>query len=112
MSELRRMPSIYNASLMSPEIRACVAPAAAYAALARRPSSITRIGALRRPLVAAVVLGAAMALSSTRHLTPQLLFDSTILWSVVVAAQVAIALALVAGPSRRTVGPARALDLF
>jgi hypothetical protein len=53
-----------------------------------------------------------MALGSTRHVTPALLLSTTLCWTVVVLVQAAIALTLIAGPARRTVGLARALDLY
>ena len=89
-----------------------ISPAATYAALAARPMSIGAIRALRRPLLVAVVLGTAMALSSTHHATPALVLSTTLLWSVVVIGQVAIALAVIGTPRSETVGRARALDLF
>ena len=89
-----------------------VAPARTYARLARQPSPVGPFTALRRPLLAAVVLGASIAISATRHVTPALVLSTTLCWAFVVALQVAIALSLIAGPSRRIVGVARALDLF
>ena len=100
------------ASPMTPELRLIVAPARTYARLARQSSRVGALGALRRPLLAAVVLGAAMAISATGHVTPPLVLRTTIAWSYVVVLQVAIALLLITRESRRTVGVARALDLF
>jgi hypothetical protein len=60
----------------------------------------------------AIVLGASEAIAATRHVTPGLLLSTTICWSFVVVIQMAIALSLIAAPSRRTVGLPRALDLF
>lgn len=89
-----------------------MAPRATYAALARLPSPGHGVTAFRRPLLVAAVLGASFAIAATRHVTPALVLSTTVCWSFVVALQIAIALTLIAGPSRRTVGPARALDLF
>src|SRR5690349_24482422 len=97
---------------MFPELRMIVAPDAAYAGLAARPSDIGPVRALRRPFLIAIIIGVAMALSPTRHLTPALVFATTTLWSVVVIAQVAIALAVIGRPPDGAVGRARALDLF
>ena len=97
---------------MTSELRLLVAPARTYAVLARQPSSVGPLTALRRPLLAAVVLGVAIAIAATRHVTPALVLSTTLCWAFVVVLQVAIALTLIAGPSRRTVGVARALDLF
>jgi hypothetical protein len=97
---------------MTPELRLIAAPARTYAALARQPSSIGPIAALRRPLLAAVALGVSIAIGATGHVTLALVARSTAAWSFVVALQIAIALPLLAAPARRTVGLARALDLF
>ena len=89
-----------------------VAPDTTYAALVRAPADIGAVAALRRPIVAAVVLGAGMALSSTRHVTPSLVLSTTVTWSFVVMLQVAIALAVIPGAAAARVGRARTLDLF
>lgn len=100
------------ANPMTPELGLMVAPARTYALLARQPSPVGPLRALRRPLLATVVIGVAMALSATGHVTPALALRTTIAWSFVVVLQVAIALLLITGQSRRTVGIARGLDLF
>ena len=97
---------------MTPELRLLVAPARTYALLARQPSPVGPFTALRRPLLAVVVLGVAIAIAATRHVTPALVLSTTLCWAFVVVLQVANALCVIAGPSRRTVGVARALDLF
>jgi hypothetical protein len=97
---------------MTPELRLIVAPARTYALLARQPSPVGPFLALRRPLLAAVVLGVSIAIAATRHVTPALVLNTTIAWSFVVVLQIVIALLLIAGPSRRSVGVPRALDLF
>ena len=97
---------------MTPELRLMVAPAATYARLARQPSPVGPITALRRPLLAAVVLGVAIAIGATGHVTPALVLSTTLCWAFVIVLQIVIALGLIAAPSRRTVGVARALDLF
>ena len=97
---------------MSPEILLIVAPRQAYASLARTTERITPLTALRRPLVVALVLGVSAAMGATGRVTPALLLSTTLCWSFVVVLQGAIALPLIAGPARRTVGLARAVDLF
>lgn len=97
---------------MTSELRLMVAPARTYALLARQPSQASPITALRRPLLAAVVIGTSMAIAATRRVTPALVLDTTLAWAFVVVLQIAIALVLIAGPSRRTVGVSRGLDLF
>jgi len=89
-----------------------VAPDATYAALVREPADISAVGALRRPLVAAVVIGSGMALSSTQHVTPALVLSTTVMWSFVVMLQVAIALAVIPRAAAARLGRARTLDLF
>lgn len=97
---------------MTPELQLIVAPARTYALLARQPSPIGAITALRRPLLAALVLGASIAIAATRHVTPALLLSTTLSWAFVIVLQIAIALTTITGPSRRTIGVPRALDLF
>jgi len=97
---------------VSPELQLIVSPRDTYARLARTRSRGGLLAALRRPALVAVVIGAAIALGATGHVTPRLLLSTTLCWAFVVVLQIAIAVALVAGPSRRTVGLSRALDLF
>jgi hypothetical protein len=97
---------------MSAELRLIIAPRDTYARLARGRSRIGPIAALRRPLLVALVLGASAAIGATRHVTPALLFSTTACLAFVVMLQLAIVVPLIAGPSRRTVGLSRAVDLF
>jgi len=97
---------------VSPELQLIVSPRDTYARLARTRSRGGVLVALRRPALAAVVIGAAIALGATGHVTPRLLLSTTLCWAFAVVLQIAIAVALIAGPSRRTVGLSRALDLF
>lgn len=94
------------------ELRLIIAPRDTYARLARLPTAIGPVRALRRPLVAAIALGVSVAIAATGHVTPVLVLSVTVCWSLVIASQAALALALIAGPARRTVGLARAFDLF
>ncbi len=89
-----------------------IAPGHAYAALARVPGRATWLTALRRPALVAVTVGVCTAMAATGRVTPALVLSTTVCWSFVVLLQAAIALALVAAPARRTVGVARAIDLF
>ena len=97
---------------VSPELQLIVSPRDTYARLARTRSRGGVLAALRRPALVAVVIGAAIALGATGHVTPRLLLSTTLCWALVVVLQISIAGALIAGPSRRTVGLSRALDLF
>jgi hypothetical protein len=95
-----------------PEIALMVSPRAAYAALVRGADEVSAVTALRRPLLVAVVIGVSVAIAGTGRVTPALALDTTIAWSYIVLLQLAIALPLVAPRAHRTVGVARALDLF
>jgi len=97
---------------MSPEMGLIVAPDRTYAALIASTERIGIVRALKRPLLVAVVLGTSMALSSTRHVTPALVFSTTLLLSAVIIGQVLIALAVIGRLATQTLGRARALDLF
>jgi hypothetical protein len=97
---------------MSPEIALIVSPRSAYAELARRPVRVSAIAALRRPLVAALVIGTSLSLSSTGRVTPALVLGTALCWSYLVVAQIAIAVPFIAADARRTVGLPRAIDLF
>lgn len=97
---------------MTPELRLIVAPAHTYARLARLPRQIGGLRALRRPLLAAVVLGTSIAIAATGHVTPRLVLSTTLSWAFVIVLQIAIALSVIAGPARRSIGVPRALDLW
>lgn len=97
---------------MTPELDLILRPRATYAALAGAPAHGSIAIALRRPLLVAVVLGLSAAIASTRRVSPALVLSTTIAWSYVVVVQAAIALPFLARAARRTVGLARAVDLF
>jgi hypothetical protein len=106
---------------VSLELDLIVAPRATYAALLSTPSTptprtprtpSTLCTLLRRPLLVAVVIGVSLALASTRRLSPELVVSTTLTWSYLVVFQVLVAAALIARGARRTVGFARAMDLF
>src|SRR5688572_7580173 len=94
---------------MSPEIALMLSPRGTYASLAREGRRASLLTAARRPLLVAAVLGASIAIGATGHVTPGLLLSTTLSWSFVVAVQAVIALLLIAGPARRTVGLARSV---
>jgi len=95
-----------------PELGLILSPHQTYAALARTPRQATLFTALRRPLLVALVLGMSVTMAATNSVSPVAVASITVSWSYVVVLQLAIALAVVAGPARRTVGLARAVDLF
>jgi hypothetical protein len=87
-------------------------PREAYASLVNGADKASAVVALRRPLLAAGVIGVSMAISATGRVTPTLVLGTTITWSYIVLLQLAIALPLIAPRARRTIGVARAIDLF
>ena len=89
-----------------------ISPGETYALLARASGRGTRLTAIRRPILVAIVIGVSVAKAATGHITPALVATTILCWSFVVVLQVAIALGLMAGAARRTVGIARALDLY
>jgi hypothetical protein len=97
---------------VSPELSLLVAPRATYASLVRAGTPLPALAALRRPLLVAVVIGISLAISATHQVTPALVVSTTIAWSYVVLLQMAIAIVFLAPAARRTVGLARAIDLF
>jgi hypothetical protein len=89
-----------------------ISPGDTYALLARASRRATLLTAVRRPLLVAIVLGVSVAKAATGHVTPALVASTTLCWSFVIVLQAAIAMGLMAGAPRRTVGMARALDLY
>ena len=89
-----------------------LAPRATYAALVQLPVRASIVTALRRPLLVALIIGVSVSIAATGRATPALVAGTTLSWSYIVLLQLAIAVALVARGARRTVGLARALDLF
>lgn len=89
-----------------------LSPRGVYAALVRERVKTSVFAALTRPLLVVIVIGVSVALLSTGRATPALVASVTLTWSYVVVLQCAVALAII-GPARgRTVGLARAFDLF
>ena len=99
-------------TFVSPEIALMVSPRKTYAALVQRRQAASVLTALRRPLLVAIVIGVSVSIASTGRATPALVVSATVTWSYIVVLQLAIAMAMIARPARRTVGLARALDLF
>ena len=89
-----------------------ISPRVAYASLVREGVRVAPMAALRRPLLVAVVMGASVSIAATGRATPVLVMGTTVSWSYVVLLQLAIALVLIAPRAGRTVGLARAIDLF
>src|SRR5262245_23628484 len=99
-------------AVVSPELGLMLFPRATYAALVREPVRGSVVTAMRRPALVALVIGVSVAIAATGRATPALVASTTISWSYIVLMQLAIAVPLVARGARRTVGLARAVDLF
>src|SRR4051812_44812797 len=97
---------------MSPELRLIVAPRETSAALAAVPAPVSPLIALRRPALAALVIGVSVAMTATGRATPALVLSTTLTGSYIVLLQLAIALPLIAPAARRGPGVAPAVDLF
>ena len=103
---------MYCVTRMTAELQLIARPGPVYAELARGGPGIGPFASLRRPLIAAVILGASMTIAATRQAEPGILLSTIVCWSSAIVLQIAIALSVIAGPARRTVGVPRALDLF
>lgn len=88
------------------------APERAYARLAAGGASISAVVALRRVVVAALLIGATMATTATSVADAVVVLRTTLAWSFAVAVQVAGALVLIATAGRRRVPATRAFDLL
>jgi len=97
---------------VSPELGLLVSPRLTYRALVRGRARVSPVAALRRPLLAAAVIGVSVSIGATGRASPALVAATTVTWSYIVLLQLAIAVPLIAGGARRTVGLARAVDLF
>jgi hypothetical protein len=98
---------------VSPELGLIVFPRATYADLVRAPvAGPAWVTFVRRPLLVAVVLGASVTVAASGRAAPGLVITTTLSWSYVVLLQMAVALPLMARGARRSVGLARAVDLF
>jgi len=87
------------------------APPSAYQRLA--PGHRTGLaGALKRPLVVAIVVGTAISIYATRRATLGLAVSGVLTWSFAAAVQVLSAVALVASSKRRRVSVPAGLDLL
>jgi hypothetical protein len=97
---------------VSAELRLMAAPRRAYAALMHEPLPLAPLAAMRRPALVAIVNGVSIALAATRRVSPALVASTTLSWSYIVLLQLLIAVPLLARGARRTVGLARAIDLY
>ena len=95
----------------SPDLHVMARPARTYATQLAAPAPGTW-GAVRRPALVALVLGAATAVSSTGHLTLGLLASGFLCWSFVPLLQMGVAAAIMRSPAARSVPLAHRLDLW
>lgn len=96
---------------MSPDFRVMVDPSSAYDALAVQPPEAGAWTAVRRPLLVALVVGAATALAATGRLTAGLALSGAVCWSFVPAVQMGIAASVLRSPRTR-LRAAQRLDLW
>jgi len=87
-------------------------PRATYADLVRERVRGSALTAVRRPLLVVVVIGVSVSIAATGRATPALVVATTVSWSYIVLLQLLIAVPLISQGARRTVGLARAIDLF
>jgi hypothetical protein len=101
----------HYALAVSPEIRAMVAPFAAYRALA---SDGARRGGptLMRPVFVALVIGTSATICATGRATLGLVLSGTLCWSFVPAAQILAAAAIIGSATHRPVSLAKGIDLL
>jgi hypothetical protein len=104
------LPSVIS---LSDEAQIMMAPLAAYRRLAAEPPRSGLVTLLRRPALAAVVIGGAVGLTSTGDATVPTLLTTTICWCFVPAVQLVVAASLIALSRPRTgLRLAPVLDLF
>lgn len=99
---------------LSDEVRVMMEPLATYRRLAAEapPPAPTLRVLLRRPALAALVIGGAVALTATGGATARALATTTICWSFVPGLQLIVAAALIALVRRPGLRLTSALDLF
>ena len=96
---------------MSPELRVLTAPPSAYQELA--PGHRAGLaGALKRPLLVAIVTGTAISMYAARRATLGLAVSGVLTWSFAAVVQTLAAAALVASSKRRTVSVPAGVDLL
>jgi hypothetical protein len=87
------------------------APSGAYRSLASGHRA-SLAGALKRPLLVAIILGTCVCIYAVHRVTLGLALSAVLTWSFAVVVQILAAAALVASSTRRTVSAPAAVDLF
>ena len=101
-----------RAPALSPELQVMLAPGAGYRRLAEAAGDAGVRVLLRRPLRVALLIGAAISLTTTGSLTARLWPSASLCWSLVPAVQLAAGTALIAWGRRRPVALSSAVDLL
>jgi hypothetical protein len=96
----------------SAEARVMLRPIVAYRELAQEPGQTGWCVALRRPLFLAILLGSALALSSSGHLSLLLILSCALSWSLVPALQIVSVLAILYLFDHPRITRSRAVDLY
>jgi hypothetical protein len=87
------------------------APSRAYRRLASGHRA-SLAGALKRPLLVAIILGTCVCIYAIHRVTLGLALSAVLTWSFAVVVQIFAAAAIVASSTRRTVSVPAAVDLF
>jgi hypothetical protein len=110
--EERPQDALYDTAVSSVEWALMRAPERTYVRLVGGSTSIPPALVLGRVIVAALLIGAAMATTATGVADAVVVLRTTLAWSFVVVVQVVGASVLVASGSQRRVTSARAFDLL
>ncbi len=96
---------------MSPDLRLMCSPSSVYRTLAPQAAGTTPRTALARPLLVAVVIGCAMAISATGRITTGLAVSCILCWSFVPALQMLTGSRMLT-PHTGGLGTAARMDLW
>lgn len=96
---------------MSPDLRVMLSPSSAYRALAPQAAGTTLRAALARPVLVAVVIGCALAISATGRITIGLALSSILCWSFAPALQILTGARMLT-PRTGDLGTAARMDLW
>jgi len=103
---------LYDTAVSSVEWALMCAPERTYVRLVEGAASVSPALVLGRVIVAALLIGAAMATTATGSADAVVVLRTTMAWSFAAVVQVVGACALVASGSQRRVTAARAFDLL
>jgi hypothetical protein len=96
---------------VSPELAVMFRPARSYARLAAAAERPSRVLAVRRPALVALVLGATLAIAATHRVEAAMVASVTLYWSVVPIVQWIAAYLIIRTSAARMVSIPRAIDL-